>query len=314
MHGSQGRPLAGPLVLVCVVSLVAACVGGAASPAPASPAPPSPPPAATPSPAASSSPAGAGYVVRASLTQALPPRDLFGKIPLSVVTADGRLLTPGPVREIYPGPLVAPILERSIGQGGVAALLQAARDLGILRPGGDFTGGALPPGAAAGRLQVVADGVTYDLVGDMNAVVTCAPSQSCPPPVPGTPAAFATFWDRLLDASSWLAPEPGGERPYAPTAYAVIVGPAPEAWAGATPVVWPVAEPALGAFGRPLRGESGTRCGTADGDLASALRPLFGQATQLTPFVATASASSTHGLTVRPLLPGDDDPCAGIVE
>jgi hypothetical protein len=34
----------------------------------------------------------------------------------------------------------------------------------------------------------------------------------------------------------------------------------------------------------------------------------------LTPFVATPTASATHGLTVRPLLPGDEDPCAPIVE
>jgi hypothetical protein len=63
-----------------------------------------------------------------------------------------------------------------------------------------------------------------------------------------------------------------------------------------------------------VRGEPGTRCGIAAGDLAAALRPLFAGATQLTPFVATASASATHGLTVRPLLPGDEDPCAPIVE
>ena len=43
-------------------------------------------------------------------------------------------------------------------------------------------------------------------------------------------------------------------------------------------------------------------------------REVVMDATQLTPFVATASASATHGLTVRPLLPGDEDPCAPIVE
>jgi hypothetical protein len=114
--------------------------------------------------------------------------------------------------------------------------------------------------------------------------------------------------------AGWLEAELGPETAHLPAAYAIIVGPPPEAWPGAAPLVWPPGEPALDAFGRPVRGELGSRCGTADGDLALALRPLLTGATQLTPFVATASASASHALTVRPLLPGDDDPCAPIVE
>lgn len=239
---------------------------------------------------------------------------MFGNLPVLVITTDGRVLTQGAMIEIYPGPLVAPVIERRISPKGVAALIQAAKDAGILHPGGDFTGGGLPPGAAAARLRIVVDGVTYDLVGDANAAVPCPPGTSCAEPVPGTPAAFAMFWYRLLDLAGWLAPELGAEQPHVPASYAVIVGPPPEPWPGATPVIWPVVEPALGAFGAPVRGEPGTRCGTAVGDLAAALRPLFAGATQLTPFVATASASATHGLAVRPLFPGDEDPCAPIVE
>jgi hypothetical protein len=308
--GPSPRRLAGLPTSIAVAALVVAC--GGASPTP-SPAPVSQVPGAS-EPAASSSPGDVGAVIRASWTQALPPRALFGNLPALVVTDDGRVLVPGPVAEIYPGPLVAPIVERPISPAGVAALLQAAKDAGILRSGGDFTGGALPPGAAAGRLQIVVDGVSYDLVGDTSAAVPCDAASSCPQPVPGTPAAFATFWYRLLDLGSWLAPDLGAEREHVPSAYAVIVGPPPEPWPGAVPVVWPVADPALDMFGTPVRGEPSTRCGTADGDLAAALRPLFAGATQLTRFVATPSASATHGLTVRPLLPGDEDPCANIVE
>jgi hypothetical protein len=285
--------------------LVAACSSGA--PATASPSEPTP---VLPSPSS----AADGVVIHASWTQALPPRALFGNLPVLVVTADGRVLTPGPVREIYPGPLVAPFVERPISPNGVAALLQAAKDAGLLGPGTDFTGGAMPMGAAAARLQIVVDGVTHDVVGDANAAVPCPPTQACPEVVPGTPAAFARYWYRLLDMAGWLESELGPEQAYAPSSYAVIVGPPPEPWEGATPVVWPVAEPPLGAFGAPVRGEPGTRCGIAAGDLAAALQAPFAGATQLTPFVATATASATRGLTVRALLPGDEDPCAPIVE
>ncbi len=311
MHGRRGRPRAGnlPLPLTILVAVLVAACGGASAPTQV----PGSAGAASPTPIPSPQ-AGAGFVINASWTQALPPRVLFGNLPVLVVTADGRVLVQGPAIEIYPGPLVAPIVERPISPRGVAALLQAARDAGILGQGGDFTGAGLLPGAAAGRLRIVVDGVTHDLVGDTNAAAPCSPSESCPAPVPGTPAAFAAFWNRLLDMPSWLGPELGPAAEHVPAAYAIIVGPPPEPWQGATPVAWPVGEPALDAFGKPVRGEPGTRCGIADGDLATALRPVFSRATQLTPFVATVAASATHGLTVRPLLPGDEDPCASIVE
>ena len=181
------------------------------------------------------------------------------------------------------------VAEEDVGDG-VAALLQAAKDGGILGLGTDFTGGAMPMGAAAARLQIVVDGVTHDLVGDPNAALPCPPTQACPAAVPGTPAAFARFWYQLLDMAGWLGPELGPEQPYVPASYAVIVGPPPEPWAGATPVVWPVADPLPDAFGAPVRGEPGTRCGIAAGDVATSLRPPFEGATQLTPFVATVSA------------------------
>ncbi len=309
MHEPRRRSRTAVVALVVFVAVVAAACGGSAGTLPpASPAP------GTPAPEPTGGPAAGDFVIHASWTQALPPRAMFGNIPVLVVTADNRVLTQGAMIEIYPGPLVAPIIERPITPNGVAALLQAAKDAGILVPNGDFTGGGLPPGAAAGRLRIVVDGVTYDLVGDTNAAVPCPPTESCPEPVPGTPAAFATFWYQLLDMASWLEPELGPETDHVPDSYAMIVGPPPEPWEGETPIVWPVADPPLDGFGAPVRGEAGTRCGIADGDLASAFRPLFAQATVLTPWVATATASSTHGMTVRPLLPGDEDPCAPIVE
>ena len=254
-------------------------------------------------------------MIHASWTQALPPRALFGNLPVLVVTADGRVLTQGPVREIYPGPLVAPFVERAISPNGVAALLQAAKEAGILGPSTDFTGGAMPMGAAAARLQIVVDGVTHDLVGDPNAAIPCPPTQACPEADPGTPAAFARFWYRLLDLAGWLGSELGPEQPYAPTSYAVIVGPPPEPWEGATPVVWPVVGSSPWArSARPCAASPGPGAGSRRATSPRHSSASFTGATQLTPFVATASASATHGLTVRALLPGDEDPCAPIVE
>ena len=307
MNSRPPRRPAALLAPLAVGLLVAAC-------STVIPATPSSSPSA-PSPALpTSTPAHVGFVIRASWTQALPPRSLFGSIPAAVVTTGGRVLTPGGVPAVYPKPLVAPIVERPISPKGIATLLQVAKDAGILGVGDDFTGGAILIGGAAARLQIAVDGVTSDLVGDPNTPVACPLTGNCPDAVPGTPAAFTRFWHRVLDLAGWLEPELGPEQAHVPASYAVIVGPPPEPWPGAVPMVWPVTDPALDAFGAAVRGEPGTRCGIAAGDLAAALGPLFAGATQLTPFVATASASATHGLTVRPLLPGDDDPCAPIVE
>jgi hypothetical protein len=195
-------------------------------------------------------------------------------MPAVVITTDGRVLAPGGVREMYPGPLVPPVVERPISPKGIATLLQAAKDAGILGVGDDFTGGAILIGGAAARLQIAVDGVTYDLVGDANAAVSCPLTGNCPDAVPGTPAAFTRFWHRVLDLAGWLEPELGPEQAHGPASYAVIVGPPPEPWPNAVPAVWPATGPALDAFGAPVRGEPGTRCGVAAGDLAAALRPF----------------------------------------
>lgn len=310
MNARRHYLLPGALAVAAVI--LVGCAGGAPSVPPAPPATPTAASTGTSAPIASALAGTTGFVVRASWTQALPPRSQFTTLPILVITADGRVLTPGAVAEIYPGPLVTPIVQRAVSAAGLARLVAAARDAGILRSDVDFSGGAMLPGAAAARLQLSVDGVDYDLVGSA-AAAPCS-GGACPQAVPGTPAAFATFWNRLLDLSSWLGSELGPEQAYRPAAYAVIVGPPPEAWPGATPVAWPVAEPALDRFGRPVRGELATRCGTADGDLAAALAPLFSRATVLTPWVASPVASATHRLEVRPLLPGDGDPCSGIAE
>jgi len=77
------------------------------------------------------------------------------------------------------------------------------------------------------------------------------------------------------------------------------------------PIAWPLAAGFAG-FGKPLADGSGGRCGVLTGDDAAALAALFNGATQITKWRDPVDASF-HGLTVRALLPGDGDPCAGLV-
>jgi hypothetical protein len=104
----------------------------------------------------------------------------------------------------------------------------------------------------------------------------------------------------------------GPEQPHQPAGYALIVGPVPDDQGLPRPAIeWPLAA-GLGSFGKPLRDGSGGRCGTINGaDLAVVGRALAA-ATQITPWRDPVDGS-LRGLVVRPLLPGDDHPCEGLV-
>lgn len=297
-------PLARRLaVSAAAVALVLAGCGAGAPPSP------SPNPNGPPSP-----PVRDEVVVRATLVQALPPIDELRWLPLLVVTADGRAFLPGPERELYPGPLVPPVEEHAITPRGIEMIIGAAREAGLLTDQVDFTGGALRPGEAAGRLEIVADGRRYEIVGDPSRVVRCGDPPARCIPAPRTPEAFAHFWLRLSEIQGWLGPELGPGRPHAPAAYAIVVGPPSQEEPGLIqePAVWPL-EPDLGRFGAPLTDDPGRRCGIVLGEAAAALRPILEAANELTPWIDPSEPGSRYGLTVRPLLPGDPDLCAVLV-
>jgi hypothetical protein len=291
------------LSLLAAVVLVAGCgLGGAPSPTPGPSGPPNPSP-----------PVPGSVVFRATLVQALPPIVQFGWLPVVVVTAEGSLLQPGPLMELHPGPLVPPVEERAITSRGIEILVGAARDAGLLTGQVDFTGGSLRPGQAAGRLEIVADGQRYEIVGDPSRVVRCGDPPARCIPAPGSPEAFAHFWLRLSDLPGWLGSELGSPRPHVPAAYAILVGPPPsEPGLAPAPATWPL-EPRLRDFGAGLAGDPGRRCGVVAGEAAATLRPILEAANELTPWIDPDEPGQRYGLTVRPLLPGDPDPCAVLV-
>jgi hypothetical protein len=274
-------------------ALLAGCSGSAASPS------------SEPSP-----PAEAQARLRVTALQALPPPAIFGSMPSVVITLDGRVLTGGAVPAIFPGPLVGPVVERQLTPNGWNRIVAAAREAGLLGGVRDFTGGAMPPGSMATRLEIVADGRVHDLLGDASRIMVCVQAPCNPPP--GTPEAFGGFVSRLSDLGSLLGADIGPESVHAPAGYAILVGPAPDDQGLAQPpMAWPF-EAGFAGFGKPLADGSDGRCGTVTGEDAATLRPALTAATSITRWRDPADGSF-HGLTVRPLLPGDGDPCEGLV-
>lgn len=276
---------------VALVVLVAACGRGAA-PSPSAPLVPSPDPNAL------------GYWLRVTTTQAIPPLNLFEVLPQLVITGDGVVVMPGPQMELYPGPLVPSLTARTISEAGRAAILKAAADLGLLGDRTDFTGSAMPPGAVTGRIGLTMDGRRVVLTGNPSAHIECVTTPCNPPP--GSPEAFGELWRRLLDLPGWLGPELGAEAPYVATSYALLVGPAPMQDPGLpqAPKDWPL-DVQIGSFGSPVA-NGNARCGTVSGSAADTLRPALAAANALTQWVQDPSLSATFGLTVRPMVPGED--------
>jgi hypothetical protein len=287
------RSIAHLAVPALAAVLIAAC-GGAA---------PSPSPEPTP-------PGDAKVLLRVTQVQALPPQATFGWLPSVVITLDGRVLTGGAVPAIFPGPLVYPIIERRITPGGWAKIVAAARAAGLLSGAKDFTGGQMPPGSMATRLEIVADGRVYDVTGDPGRIMVCITTPCVPQP--GTPEAFGGFMSTLSNLETFLAGDLGQDGLYVPAGFAIIAGPPPDQQGlEQPPIGWPFAA-GFAAFGKPLTDGSGSRCGTVAGDGLGALRPALGAANQLTRWRDPVDGTF-HGLVVRPLLPGDGDPCAGLV-
>ena len=86
------------------------------------------------------------------------PAASLAALPIVAVYADGRILTPGPVDAIYPGPLLAPVSVRDVGPSGAAAILAAIRQVGLDHPAA--SGPGIPGDAGTNVFTVVVDGVT----------------------------------------------------------------------------------------------------------------------------------------------------------
>jgi hypothetical protein len=277
--------------------LVAACAGI-----------PSVSPSVAPTTAPTAEPSGGssdGLLLRATQTQAVPPLSRFDWLPVLAVTDDLVVVVPGPQLDMYPGPLVPSLTGRSLAPGGWTQIVDSAETLGLLGDREDFTPADVMPGQALGRIELVVDGRRHDLVGDPTRLVRCGGTRCIPDP--GTPEAFAAFWQQLSDLISWIPAELGAEQAYVAPAYAVLVdGPLAEP-SPVEPVVleWPL-EPPLGGFGSSVGAAQLPRCGTVRGADADAVRPALVVANALTMWVDSPTTSAAFGLRVRPLLPGED--------
>ncbi len=290
------RPGRVALLLVTSLLLVGACTGGpggSSAPSPSTPASGGP---GTPAP----SPSSAGLIFRAAYEGGfIAPSGSRARLPLVSVFGDGRIMTEGAVPAIYPGPLVAPIIVRSVGVAGALAILKAAEDAGL--SGAGITDGG-PPVADAPTtvITVVRDGVP---TVSRFAALGIGPGQ--PSASQQVRAAVEALLARLTGTDTFGGPTtPDGV--YRPLGYKLFVTPgAPELTdpsLARPPVAWPLAG-SLGAIGTadPLGGD-GARVGAVVGADAATIGPILAAATHVTPFT---SGGKEWTIVVRPLFPDE---------
>jgi hypothetical protein len=264
-------------------------------------------PGATPSP---SPLPGEALYLRAWLSQALPPEATFGWLPLLTVSEgeaiDGNVAVPA----IYPGPLLIMPNVRTISVTGQAALVEQARELGLLDGTTDFTADRLAPGAPTAHILFIIDGARVELVGDPTALVRCPDGDPtrCFPDA-GTPEAFGWYWQRISFLDAWLEAELGPAAVYSPERLAVVtMAPTHEDEQFVTTVDWPLDTP-FADFGQPVPLGEQARCATISGALdLDALLPVVRDANELTRFVDEQGVE--RSLLVRVLVPDEPSPCA----
>jgi hypothetical protein len=289
--------------------LVVACAASV-SPAPSG----SPGSSGSPAPAGSDRPSGSptssgstGALILRITTEGgfIGPAANLAAAPSVSVYADGRILSPGAVDAIYPGPLVPPVTIRDVGATGAQAIVAAIRAAGLDKAS---TGGPGIPGDTGTTVfAVTLDGST----------TTTRLALGGGPPGPGGPggpgaspdpatAAARDLLARLSDPSETWGAASASQTTLVPSGYLVYVAPGAPAdqTVPQAPVAWPLATP-LAAFGVPAvpdRGIAGLRRGAVLGADVATLGPILSRATSITPFT---SEGASYTLYVRPLLPDE---------
>jgi hypothetical protein len=263
-------------------------------------------PSASPAPTGITYPTGAGdLVLRLRYVGGfVAPAAHLVDLPVISVYGDGAVIVPGPQIAIYPGPALPNLQHATITPAGMQALLEAARDAGLLGPDAhyDFAGIADASSAeftldASGRVHTIS---AYALMEGLDV------PQGADPAVTEARAKLAAFQARLGNLEALLGAELGTWSPYRAEAIQLLVSPgAPDDGQGLTqqPIAWPLSEP-LASFGATLPALfEGQRCGVVSGGDVDQLMPLLEKANTLTPWTDDGAA---YGLIVRPLLPGEE--------
>ena len=237
---------------------------------------------------------GGGFVAPGYSLRQIPQLSLFG---------DGRLITEGPQIEIYPGPALPNVVQQTLTEDGIQAILDAAGQAGLMGPSAHYDFGCIAD-APTTTFTLVANGERHVV----SAYALGMGEGACPGADTAARAKLAAFQTKLGDLTSWLPQgSVGAQTSYEPAEMRVYVQPyagSPDPGLVEPPMDWKLSQP-LSSFGQPAVGLVGMRCGVVAGQDMALLLPEARAANELTPW---RSDGQTYSLLFRPLLP-DEHTC-----
>jgi hypothetical protein len=234
---------------------------------------------------------GGGFVPIEFFVALVPEFSLYG---------DGRVIGPGSVPAIYPGPALPNLQTTVIPEKSVQAILAAAREAGLFNGTFDY-GQPRVADAPTTTIVINAGGATYR---SQIYALTVQPTGGLSAVQQRVRAAVSALRDRLVPLTSFTSGEIVWES-YQFTALAVFsqaVDPgSPPDPTGVQPNLldWPLGD--LATLGQEAS-RPGLRRVVLSGQDLAALRPLLDQATQITLW---KSGGKEYHLFLRPLLPDE---------
>jgi hypothetical protein len=261
-------------------------------------------------------PTGDALVLRVATAGGfLGPGVAFSQLPSVSIYGDGRVIAPGAVDMIYPGPALPPLLVTRLNEAGLQAVLGEVLSTGLFARSRSFQGAsAVIADAGTTVFTLHADG--RDATVSIYALGALDSSQPRPG-ISGEELAahrtLAQLSSRLATLNSWLPASSWSDResqPFTPDAIRLLVrnadADAPDQSGIANQLVpWPGAgDPAT--FGEPAAQTAGSRCGVVTGAGAATWFDAVRAANQLTRFTAHADR---YEVNPRPLLPDEPRSC-----
>lgn len=305
-----------PSVFV-VLTVVTAC--GAPGESPGGSSPPASGGGSPAGPGAIDHPTGSDAILVVDSTGGFVPIDFLAtSMPAFVLLGDGRVIVQGAQTLEFPGPAYPPLLERTLTEKGIQAVLSGVEETNL------FTGdlelnGAQNMVADAANTRFILDAGGRQVTISVYGLGTLLPDME---PAPGISSGeveahriLGQLNDGLMTLDSWLpadAWEDEGWQPYRPEALRLYVrdvtgqpvdgGDLPEQVRE-----WPTDDdPAAFGEEESFFGD-GTRCGVVDGELGATWLEELKAANQMT--LWTDDGDRRFSVRVRPVLPHEDPAC-----
>lgn len=213
---------------------------------------------------------------------------LFTRTPQLLVTGDGRVFTPGVITEIYPGPLVMPVMVGTLTPEGLQRLAAAADDARLIGFVADYS---LPPGV--GIADAPDTVVTITVAG--KTYVHRAYALGIDDPSTPERERLAKFVNATSDLAALVgAQNVGAATDFTPSAYRFRATPTdPTQWSDPQPTIveWPASSGVVLS--------DSTQCAVVSAD---AIGDLLSSANQATLF---REGTVVYQLAVVVELPGD---------